>query len=100
MLHMTVKEDHDRSVVRLSGRLEGETVAEARKVCFSVAPPLLIDASELQDAGADGVALLMGLMTEGAQVEGLSGYLTMRVRTLRKQGERPPRRDRSEQPLP
>ncbi len=89
MLHMTVQENHDRSVVRLSGRLEGETVAEARKVCFSVAPPLLIDATELQDAGANGISLLIELMTEGAQVEGLSGYLTTRIRTLRERGDTP-----------
>ena len=66
MLHMTVQENHDRSVVRLSGRLEGESVAEARKVCFSVAPPLLIDATDLQGAGANGISLLIELMTEGA----------------------------------
>ncbi len=87
MLHMTVQENRDRSVVRLSGRLEGESVAEARKVCFSVAPPLLIDATELQDAGAKGISLLIELMTEGAQVEGLSGFLTIRVRALREQAE-------------
>ncbi len=86
---MTVQENHDRSVVRLSGRLEGETVAEARKVCFSVAPPLVIDATELQDAGANGISLLIELMTEGAQVEGLSGYLTTRIRTLRERGDTP-----------
>ncbi len=86
---MTVQENHDRSVVRLSGRLEGEAVAEARKVCFSVAPPLLIDATELQDAGAEGISLLIELMNEGAQVEGLSGYLTTRIRTLRERGDTP-----------
>ena len=89
MLHMTVQENHDRSVVRLSGRLEGESVAEARKVCFSVTPPLLVDATELQDATAEGLSLLIELMAEGAQVEGLSGYLTTRIRTLRERGDTP-----------
>ena len=86
MLHITVQKYDDGSVVRLSGRLAGESVAEARQVCFSAAAPLLIDASELRDAGADGIALLVELMTEGAQVEGLSGYLAMRVRTLQERG--------------
>ncbi len=90
MLHITTQKHEDGSVVRLSGRLEGESVPEARRVCSSAVPPLLIDATELRDAGADGIALLVGLMTEGAKVEGLSGYLTMRVRTLRKQGQQPP----------
>ena len=87
MLHVTVQKNHDRSVVCLSGRLDDETVAEARKVCLSVESPLLIDATELQDAGAKGLSLLSELMTEGAQVEGLSGFLTIRVRTLREQHE-------------
>lgn len=87
MLHITVQENDDGSVVGLSGRLEGESVAEARQAGLSATPPLLIDATELRDAGADGIALLMELMTEGARVEGLSGYLTMRLRTLREQGE-------------
>ena len=86
MLHMTVQKYDDGSVVRLSGRLAEESVAEARQVCFSAAAPLLIDASELQDAAADGLKLLVELMTEGAQVEGLSGYLAMRVRTLQERG--------------
>ena len=87
MLHITVQENEDGSVVGLSGRLEGEFVAEARQAGLSATPPLLIDATELRDAGADGLALLMEFMTEGARVEGLSGYLTMRLRTLREQGE-------------
>ncbi len=83
---MSVQENDDGSVVRLSGRLEGDLVAEAGRVCLSAAAPLLIDATELQDAGADGIALLAELMTEGARVEGLSGYLTMSVQTLRERG--------------
>ena len=87
MLHITVQKNDDGSVIRLSGRLVGEFVEEARQVCLSATAPLLIDATELQDAGADGRALLAELMTEGARVEGLSGYLTISVQNLREQGE-------------
>ena len=87
MLHIGVQENDDGSVVRLSGRLEGESVAEARQVCLSARAPLLVDATELRDAAADGIALLAELLTQGARVEGLSGYLAMSVRTLREQGE-------------
>ncbi len=65
MLHMSVQENDDGSVVRLSGRLEGDFVAEAGRVCLSAAAPLLIDATELRDAGADGIALLAELLTQG-----------------------------------
>ncbi len=88
MLHITVQEKDGGSVLRLSGRLEGEFVVEARQVCLSATAPLLIDATELQDAGADGIALLAELLTQGAQVEGLSGYLMMSVQTLRERGGR------------
>lgn len=87
MFHMVVQENDDSSVVRLSGRLTGEFVAEAERVCFSAAPPLLIDATELQDADADGFALLAKLIKEGARVEALSGYLRMRVRTLQQRAD-------------
>ena len=53
MLHMTVQEYDDGSTVRLSGGLAEEYVAEARQLCFSAKAPLLIDATELQHAGAD-----------------------------------------------
>ncbi len=88
MLHIAVEENDDGSVVRLSGRLEGEPVAEARQVCLSARAPLLVDATELRDAAADGIALLLELMTEGARVEGLSGYLTISVQNLLERGER------------
>ncbi|UCG88317.1 MAG: hypothetical protein JSW71_07170 [Gemmatimonadota bacterium] len=84
MLRIIVKENDDGSEVRLSGRLAGEYVAEAKQVCFSAAEPLLIDATELQDADADGFALLAKLIDGGARVEGLSGYLAMRVDALRR----------------
>ena len=83
MLHLVVQEDDDGSVVRLSGQLADEFVAETRRVCRSATGPLLIDATELKDADADGFALLADLVKEGARVEGLSGYLTMRVRAVR-----------------
>ncbi len=84
---MVVQENDGGAVVRLSGRLADEFVTEARRVCFSAATPLLVDANELQDADADGFALLANLMNEGARVEGLSGYLAMRVRNLQERGQ-------------
>ena len=82
MLRIIVQENADGSLVRLSGRLADEFVAEAERVCFSAVAPLLIDTTELQDADADGLALLAKLIKGGARVEGLSGYLTMRLDKL------------------
>ncbi len=83
MLHIAVERNDDGSVVRLSGRVVGEFVAEAERVCLSAAAPLLIDATELQDADADGLALLVRILDGGGGVEGLSGYLAMRLTALR-----------------
>ena len=87
MLRISIATNTSGSVVRLAGRLAGEFIVEAERVCLSAEAPLLIDATELQDADADGLALLAKLTKEGAQVEGLSGYLTMRLKT---QGETEP----------
>jgi ABC-type transporter Mla MlaB component len=86
MLRIIVQKNDDGSLVRLSGRLADEFVAETKRACFSAVAPLQIDATELQDADADGLALLAKLIEGGARVEGLSGYLTVRLDTLRERG--------------
>ena len=83
MFRITVEPGTRGSVVRMAGRLAGEVVEEARRVCFTDKPHLLIDASELQSADADGVAFLATLLDGGGRVDGLSEYLAMRVRSLR-----------------
>ena len=83
MLHIAVENNDDGSVLRLSGRLAGEFVAEAERASLSANPPLLIDASELQSADADGLALFAKILDDGGRVEGLSGYLVMRLAALR-----------------
>ena len=83
MLRIAIETNDSGSVVRLVGRLAGEFVGEAKRVCLSAEPPLLIDATELQDADADGLALLVKILEGGARVEGLSKYLAMRVDALR-----------------
>ncbi len=86
MLHIAIETDDSGSVVRLAGRLAGEFVGEAKRVCLSAEAPLLVDATELQDADADGLALLVKILEGGARVEGLSGYLAMSVDALRERG--------------
>ena len=86
MLHIAIERDDSGSVVRLAGRLAGEFVGEAERVCLSAKPPLLIDATGLQEADADGLALLVKILEGGARVKGLSGYLAMRVDALREKG--------------
>ncbi len=87
MLRITLEANDDGSTVGFAGRLAGEFVGEAERVCLSVEAPLLIDATSLQEADADGLALLGKVLAGGGRIENLSRYLAMRVETLRKRGE-------------
>jgi ABC-type transporter Mla MlaB component len=86
MLRITLRKSENGSIVQLAGRLGEEAVGEARKECAAAEPPLLIDAAELREADADGLALLAELLNRGDRVEGLSRYLAMRVEALRERG--------------
>ncbi len=83
VLRITVETETNRPVVRMVGRLAGEVLEEAERVCLSAEPPLLIDASGLQSADTDGLAFLATILDGGGRVEGLSEYLAMRVHSLR-----------------
>ena len=65
VLHISVETDTDGTVVRMAGRLAGESLKEATKVCFTDDPPQLIDASELRSADADGLAFLATILDGG-----------------------------------
>ena len=86
MLRITLEVKNDGSIVGLAGRLGDEFVSEAERVCMSAEAPLLIDATGLQQADADGLALLAKILAEGGRIEGLSTYLAMRVEALRERG--------------
>ena len=86
MLRITLEENSDGSIVRLSGRLADEFVTEAERVCLSADASPVIDATELQEADADGLALLAKILAGGGRIEGLSKYLAMRVEALRERG--------------
>ena len=83
MLRITPEVNKDGSIVRLTGRLANEPVSEAERVCLSAEAPLLIAATGLQEADADGFALLATILAGGGRIEGLSRYLAMRVEALR-----------------
>ena len=87
VLRITLEANDDRSTVGLAGRLAGEFVAEAERVCLSAEAPLLIDATDLQEADADGLALLAKFLAGGGRIENLSKYLALRVEALRERGE-------------
>ncbi len=86
MLRITLEVNNDGSTVRLAGSLADEFVSEAERVCLSAEAPPVIDATGLQGADADGLALLAKILAGGGRIEGLSRYLAMRVEALRERG--------------
>ncbi len=85
MLHITVAKSEDGWIVRLSGDLAGDFVAEADRACAAVDGPLVVDAEQLRGADADGLAWLLAAIDRGVQITGLSGYLKLRLSQLREQ---------------
>ncbi len=69
MLRITPEVNDDGSIVRLAGRLADELVSEAERVCLSAEAPLLIDATGLQEADSDGLALLAKILAGGRRIE-------------------------------
>lgn len=86
VLRITLEVNNDGSIVRLAGRLADEFVSEAERVCLSAEAPLLIDATGLQEADADGLAWLAKTLAGEGRIEGPSRYLAMRVEALREKG--------------
>ncbi len=85
MLYLTLANSKDGSIVRLSGNLMGEFVAEADRACAAADRVRVIDASQLQGADEDGLAWLVAALDRGVRITCLSGYLEMRLSQLRGQ---------------
>ena len=85
MLHITVAKTEGGSIVRLSGALAGEFVAVADRACAAVDEALVIDVSQLQSADEEGLAWLARTVDRGVPLEGLSGYLTLRLSQQKEQ---------------
>ncbi len=85
MLHATVAKTEGGWIVRLSGALAGEFVAVADRACAAVDKQVVIDARQLQGADEEGLAWLVRTVDRGVPLEGLSGYLTLRLSQRKEQ---------------
>ena len=66
--------NNDGSIVRLADGFVSESACRPRH------------ATGLQEADADGLALLAKILAGGGRIEGLSRYLAMHVEALREKG--------------
>jgi anti-anti-sigma regulatory factor len=69
----------DTTIVRVGGRLSGESVEELMKHCRSIRPDFVLDLSELRSADDAGVIAIQSLVRGGARVRGDSPFIRMLV---------------------
>lgn len=74
---LDVSREGGHAVVRIQGRLGGVAVRELERVCRDASAPLVLDLTHLMNADDCGVATVRRLVVDGAQVKGVSPYLSL-----------------------
>lgn len=74
---LDVSPEEGRAVVRVHGRLAGAAVHELGRVCREARLPIVLDVTYLMGADDDGIATLRHLRCAGAQLAGISPYLSL-----------------------
>ena len=77
LLRITQTTEGHTTVIRIDGQLVGDGVAELARVSQAAVPPLALDLTHLQQADADGIALLKALADAGAHLRGVSPYIAL-----------------------
>jgi ABC-type transporter Mla MlaB component len=76
-LRITQTTEGPTTVITIDGQLVGDGVAELARVYQAAVPPMALDLTHLQQADADGIALLKALADAGAQLRGVSPYIAL-----------------------
>ena len=74
---LDVSSESDRAVVRIHGRLAGAAVRELEGLCRDASGLLTLDVTDLLSVDDVGAATLRRLAIDGAQLTGMSPYLTL-----------------------
>jgi ABC-type transporter Mla MlaB component len=77
LLRITQTTEGPLTVLTVAGRLVRDGVAELARAAQAAVPPLALDLTHLQQADADGIALLQALADAGAQLRGVSPYIAL-----------------------
>jgi ABC-type transporter Mla MlaB component len=77
LLRITQTTEGPTTVIRIDGQLVGDGVAELARVSQAAVPPMALDLTHLQQADADGIALLNALADAGAHLRGVSPYIAL-----------------------
>jgi ABC-type transporter Mla MlaB component len=77
LLRITQTPEGRTTVLTIAGQLVGDGVAELARVAQAAKAPLALDLTHLQQADADGIALLQALADAGAPLHGVSPYIAL-----------------------
>ena len=77
LLRITQTTEGRTTVITIAGQLVGDGVAEMARVAQAARVPLALDLTHLQQADADGIALLNALADAGALLRGVSPYIAL-----------------------
>ena len=77
LLRITQTTEGPLTVLTVAGQLVADGVAELARMAQAAVPPLALDLTHLQQADADGIALLQALADAGAQLRGVSPYIAL-----------------------
>jgi hypothetical protein len=77
LVRITQHSEGSLTVVTIHGSLGREGVVELERLCQGVSSPLALDLTYLRWADAAGITLLNTLADAGAQLRGVSPYITL-----------------------
>ena len=77
LLRITQTTEDRTTVLTIAGQLVGDGVAELARVAQAAGPPLALDLTHLQQADADGIALLNAFADAGVPLRGVSPYIAL-----------------------
>jgi hypothetical protein len=66
-------------VIAIDGHLVRDGVTELERLCQGITAPMALDLTYLQQVDAEGIRLLNALADAGAQLRGVSPYITLRL---------------------
>jgi len=82
LCRITIRQENDRLIVHLAGRLGGEQVPDLLEVCSSPDRPPILELDELMSADVVGVDALLRIEEQGAELVGLPEYLRLKLSAL------------------
>lgn len=79
VVRITKTADIHATVLRVDGRLYSRNAARLSEECRAVGGPVILDLSNLRFADATGIAVLCDLAAMGAEIQGASRYIELRL---------------------